>query len=552
MSFTSISVKEAVENINAANNGWFLPAVQRPYVWGSRYESEKYICKLFDSILRGYPIGTLIVWNSDKEIPYRNFIEDYKDGDTAPFVDKHLWNREDKWLVYDGQQRLQTLYSCLKHTLNNRILVYNLFFNLNDNENTDVYGFSFIDKNSESEAGTICMNQLFVQPEDEKVKYRKEIQKSIPTSLIENSEDKFEEIIDKLWDVFVRKDVKSLAYFPIDKSWSEERVNDVFQRLNMGGVSLSGADLLLSRIKEVSYDYEEKLQTESKQIFNITQGYSFEPTAILQLVHLLIKGGTRIAPDRVSKPEIACFIQTFDMLKAPLDNFFNHFIWGQFKINNSSIIPRGAALFPLMVYVYNRHQKGTPFIKLEPDNLLKMKQYFIISQMNDWNTQTLVNKFAQLAKDTEKDFPLDEMSSFAGKNNRLQTLSASHFEEYTWFPLKVLTPNHSYVLASTVQGRYKPEIDHIFPQKLANAPADYDVNILWNMQPITGVINASKGNKHPKDFFQSVDGAKYINDYDFIIKDFSNPVWTDHKLFIEERKKEMVDFMLSTYGIQLI
>lgn len=67
MPFSSISVKVAIENINATNNGGFLPAVQRPYVCGSRYESEKYICKLFNSILRGYPIGTLIVWNSDKK-----------------------------------------------------------------------------------------------------------------------------------------------------------------------------------------------------------------------------------------------------------------------------------------------------------------------------------------------------------------------------------------------------------------------------------------------------------------------------------------------------
>ena len=74
MGFQTISVKEAVNNINANSNGWFLPAVQRPYVWGSRYESEKYICKLFDSILNGYPIGTLIVWNTDKEVPYREVL----------------------------------------------------------------------------------------------------------------------------------------------------------------------------------------------------------------------------------------------------------------------------------------------------------------------------------------------------------------------------------------------------------------------------------------------------------------------------------------------
>ncbi len=49
------------------SNGWFLPAVQRPYVWGSRYENELYICKLFDSLLRGYPIGGLIIWNTRRK-----------------------------------------------------------------------------------------------------------------------------------------------------------------------------------------------------------------------------------------------------------------------------------------------------------------------------------------------------------------------------------------------------------------------------------------------------------------------------------------------------
>lgn len=88
MSFISISVKEAVNKINANNNGWFLPAVQRPYVWGSRYESEKYICKLFDSILNGYPIGTLIVWNTEMEVPYREFMDDFHDGKTAILVEK--------------------------------------------------------------------------------------------------------------------------------------------------------------------------------------------------------------------------------------------------------------------------------------------------------------------------------------------------------------------------------------------------------------------------------------------------------------------------------
>ena len=52
MGFSTISIREAIGHINAQHDGWFLPAVQRPYVWGSRFESEKYICKLFDSLIK--------------------------------------------------------------------------------------------------------------------------------------------------------------------------------------------------------------------------------------------------------------------------------------------------------------------------------------------------------------------------------------------------------------------------------------------------------------------------------------------------------------------
>lgn len=550
MSFSSMSVKEAIENINATNNGWFLPAVQRPYVWGSRYESEKYICKLFDSIYRSYPIGTLIVWNSDKEIPYRRFIEDYSDGQTAQFADKSLWDREDKWLVYDGQQRLQTLFSCLKYTLNGKILTFSIFQDIDSNDDTETTAFKFLNKNADLQPGVISMPQLFIQAEDGKVKFRKELAKTIPDELMDGKEECFENTIDKLWDVFVRKEVKSLAFFPIDKSWSEDRVNDVFQRLNMGGVPLSGADLLLSRIKEKSYDYEERLQLKSKQIFDITQGYIFESSSILQLIHLIIKGTPRISPERVKDSELQEFITVFDNLKVPQDEFFKYFLYDSFLINNKSIIERGLALLPLLVYVYRRNQQGTCFQKIESDNLLRMKQFFILSQLNDWNTQTIITKCADLAIHTDKEYPLGEIKEFVGKNNRLIDLTLSTIEEYVWFPLKVLMPHRCYISSTSVQGRYKPELDHIFPMKLDGRPSDYEVNVLWNMQPVTGVLNASKGNTHPNLFFSS--NQKLLSEYDFLPDRLDDNVWEDHGDFINFRKTKMIEFMKNKYGIEIV
>ena len=546
MSFQTISVKEAVNNINANSNGWFLPAVQRPYVWGSRYESEKYICKLFDSILNGYPIGTLIVWNTDKEVPYREFMNDYEDGKIATLVDKSLWERTDKWLVYDGQQRLQTLFSCLKYTLNKRILAYNLLYKTDNAD--EYYGFEFIDKNTDN-PGYIKLPALFSKTDAEKVSYRKKIQRTL-TSLTEDEETLFETRFDKLWSVFVGTDVKSLAYFPIDKTWNEDKVNDVFQRLNTGGVPLSGADLLFSKIKESDPSFEENLVEISKWIFEVTNGYSFSANEILQLINLIVKGTTRVDASKVKPEEITKFKEIGSSIGEPLKDFFGEFFYKVFNINNSSIVCRKLAVLPLIVYAYRNYQQGKRFLNINADNVTKMKQYFILSQLNDWNTQGIVE--GSTRKILDENFPLAEIKEIAKEKNRVVELRKETLECNVWFTLKVMIPDRLYIKQETTTGRYKPELDHIFPLKLKDSPNDYEVDTLWNLQPVAGKTNLLKSNIHPFDFFSNEDTKSHISEYNFIPSEMSCDEWKDHKAFIEYRKKRMIEFMKSQYNIDVI
>jgi uncharacterized protein with ParB-like and HNH nuclease domain len=116
-----ISVKEAIKKVN---NTWFLPAIQRPYDWGERFRKKDFIFKPFDSIFKEYPIGTMIIWETKKEIPYRPFLEDYDSEKLSKIVDQRMWGLE-KLLVYDGQQRLQSLFSCLKYTF---LSFFHIFF----------------------------------------------------------------------------------------------------------------------------------------------------------------------------------------------------------------------------------------------------------------------------------------------------------------------------------------------------------------------------------------------------------------------------------------
>ncbi|MCL1849830.1 MAG: DUF262 domain-containing protein [Bacteroidetes bacterium] len=566
MSYLGISVKEAINKINSSVNGWYLPAIQRPYVWGSRYENEMYICKLFDSILKGYPIGGLIVWNTEEEVPYREFISDYIPDETQKLVDRGLYGRKDKWLIYDGQQRLQTLYSCLRYTFNGKILVYNLLFDLTNGNDPDETGFSFVQKDLLIDWHCIRMNELFSQlPDADKISFRKKIIKSYP-NITETQEDLVEKSVDKLWDIFVKTEKHSLAYFPIQTS-NEKIVNEVFERLNTGGMALSLADLLFSKIKAENFDFEEKLQSCSKKIYNSTgKGYLFSAYSILQLLHLIVKTGIRIDPRKVKDSETIEFINSWDKLEKPLISFFTDYLWGQFKINNTSIIPRNLALLPIIIYFYEVFNKDFVFKDFSSENLKKINQYFIKSQINDWNLQSYADNFTKIIKEKSSstdelfEFPLAEIEDYI-KERKLRNIEIYEqtFTGYVWFTLKILTPHRTYQFEPDMQDRFNPEIDHIFPRKLKDRTSEYDskVDIVWNMQPTKGEINGYKTNIHPKEFFtdnaknskgETIIGSKYVSDYDFIFP-LIDDIWNNPIEFIEKRRGEMIDYLKTKYGI---
>jgi uncharacterized protein with ParB-like and HNH nuclease domain len=83
-----------------------LPAIQRNFIW-----PERKIEKLFDSIMRGYPIGLILLWETYENIQYRKFDRDHIPTNKQTFQDNKLKNK--KKLVLDGQQRLQSLYIAL-------------------------------------------------------------------------------------------------------------------------------------------------------------------------------------------------------------------------------------------------------------------------------------------------------------------------------------------------------------------------------------------------------------------------------------------------------
>ncbi|RKU91613.1 DUF262 domain-containing protein [Helicobacter pylori] len=119
--FLDKSIKNVVDELNGR---YFLPDIQREYVWLQKAD-EKKIEKLFDSILRGYPIGSFLFWKlpkediakSDDKLNFQlyQFITNY--DERKPHNEKiriEQIKRDDLYIVLDGQQRLTSLYIGLK------------------------------------------------------------------------------------------------------------------------------------------------------------------------------------------------------------------------------------------------------------------------------------------------------------------------------------------------------------------------------------------------------------------------------------------------------
>ncbi len=95
---TSIMLKDLLAEIEQGR--YAIPEIQRPYVWTNPQVKE-----LFESIYKGFPIGSIIVWEPAPEI-----FEEY--GDLFRAFSKELENRRRnfRYVVIDGQQRLLSLW----------------------------------------------------------------------------------------------------------------------------------------------------------------------------------------------------------------------------------------------------------------------------------------------------------------------------------------------------------------------------------------------------------------------------------------------------------
>ena len=82
-----------IEDIKHGNIA--LPEIQRPFVWSAAKTRD-----LLDSMYRGYPVGTLVFWETGADVGTRQ-------------IGGERGDRVAKLLIVDGQQRLTSLFAVL-------------------------------------------------------------------------------------------------------------------------------------------------------------------------------------------------------------------------------------------------------------------------------------------------------------------------------------------------------------------------------------------------------------------------------------------------------
>ena len=110
MAYSSLSIRQLINDIN--RNEYYLPAIQRKFVWG-----EGKICKLFNSIMQDYPIGTFLFWEltaqKARDYTFYEFLKNYHERDSKNQLVNNSFSSDIRG-VLDGQQRISSMYIALQ------------------------------------------------------------------------------------------------------------------------------------------------------------------------------------------------------------------------------------------------------------------------------------------------------------------------------------------------------------------------------------------------------------------------------------------------------
>ena len=219
---TGYLLTHLIEDIKHGNIA--LPDIQRPFVW-----SATKIRDLFDSMYRGYPIGTLMFWETGAETGTRQ-------------VGGGASDRVAKLLIVDGQQRLTALFAVItgREVINKSFQSRRIRIAFNPREQSFAVTDAAIERSPEYIAD---ITTLWGGSYKSTVRgFLQQLDESRDETMTHAEQDQLEERIDRVRDL---RDFR-FQVIELNADADEEQVAEIFVRINSEGVKLSQADFILT------------------------------------------------------------------------------------------------------------------------------------------------------------------------------------------------------------------------------------------------------------------------------------------------------------------
>jgi hypothetical protein len=350
-----------------------VPRFQRPYVW-----DKKDVLELLDSIQRGYPIGSLLFWETDRDIPK------LKNLGSLNFHNQHTTPSK---YILDGHQRLATLAGCLLPALPELLDKWDICFDLEKAE--------FRSSNSKTSQNPkyFPLRSLL-----KTVDFIKQCRSIHNPEWIERAE--------RLADSFKNYKIATVTIIGGDEGQAVE----IFSRLNNLGKSIT-ADQMLSALT-----YKEGRETLAEcidhlQSFLEEEGFgSVHRTVLFRILLCQLEieprlGNSKAIETKLNPPNSETLVsltavrQEVQKRLVPTINFFRE---GP-GILNSQMLPYGPQL--LLIYDFFRSRNARP----SDQHLKGLEQWFWQTSFSGWfagaTESTLVEQLRAMRAFSDSDPP---------------------------------------------------------------------------------------------------------------------------------------------------
>lgn len=506
-----------------------LPAIQRNFVW-----PKDKIQKLMDSVLRGYPIGIVLMWETYNDIQYRKF---------DPFVSagskvRYFNNQKERKLklVLDGQQRLQSLYVALFGSHEEEFLYFDVLSGRDsDDFEEEKFIFEFVaddeahERNEEtvewvkSDDGDwdpedleylIKVSDLFEMSASEKQRIRRKLIRDLKLS--ETDELRLENNLARL-DEVLTKDQNILSACTIDENKSpasrdrqtESDVLEIFVRINRQGTPLSRSDLIFSMLK---LNWNESATALPEFVDSVNKGNSFEIDLdfVIRCLFAVSDLGTRFDVDLLRKKSNIekmrkSFEQCCEAIQATVDNVQKYC-----ALSSSKALGGETNLIPFVYYLFHCPKRDLPKSQVEAFR----KSVFLFGFANPFSRYADSRLGMFIRKELEPrvkrgsyEIPFGRAIYWVNYWERVESWGESLIQRNPRLAMHVVQREAG---ATTLLKGNAREMDHIFPKSVLREKnwGEAEINHFANFWFLPKAKNINKRARHPNKYLADVSDAE--------------------------------------------